>query len=102
MYCSLIKHTLSHYDLSFHYQVLYGIVIESNKGNLDFDNAIKRVMGNVHGVGELVAMHLLAVLSLTGNCINRDILRNATLGQAGTGEDFQRQKGHPLPDEECI
>ena len=82
MYYSLIKHTLTHYDLSFCYQVLYGIVIESNNGNLDFDNTIKRLMGNVDGVGKLVAMHLLAVLSLTGNCINRDYLRNATLGQA--------------------
>jgi hypothetical protein len=68
--------------LSFGYQVLYGIVVDSNNGNLDFDNAIKRVMTYVHGVGELVAMHLLAILSLTGNCINRDFLRNATLGQA--------------------
>jgi hypothetical protein len=82
MYCSLIKHTLTHYDSTFRYQVLYDIVIESNLGKLDFDTAIKRVMGNVNGAGELVAMHILAVLSLTGNCINRDFLRNATLGQA--------------------
>jgi hypothetical protein len=82
MYCLLINHTLTHYDSTFHYQVLYDIVIESNLGKLDFDTAIKRVMGNVDGAGELVAMHILAVLSLTGNCINRDFLRNATLGQA--------------------
>ena len=36
---------------------------------------------SVHGAGELVAMHILAVLTLTGNCINRDFLRMATLGQ---------------------
>jgi hypothetical protein len=82
MYCSLIKHTLTNYDLTFRYQVLYDIVIKSNLGKLDFDTAIKRVMANVDGAGKLVAMHILAVLSLTGNCINRDFLRNATLGQA--------------------
>jgi hypothetical protein len=40
------------------------------------------VTGNIKGAGDLVAMHLLAVLALMGNCINRDFLRNATLGQA--------------------
>jgi hypothetical protein len=61
---------------------LYGIVIESNRGHLDFENAIKKVTVNIKGAGDLVATHLLAVLSLTGNCTNRDFLRNATLGQA--------------------
>jgi len=56
-------------------------VIECNKGDLNFEQAIKKMTDSVHGAGELVAMHILAVLTLTGNCINRDFLRMATLGQ---------------------
>lgn len=62
--------------------MLYDIVIETNRGDLDFEQAVKKLTGTIYGVGELVAMHLLAVLTLMGNCINRDFLRNATLGQA--------------------
>jgi hypothetical protein len=61
---------------------LYDIVIKTNNGEINFDVAIKTLTGNVHGAGELTAMHVMAVLTLTGNCINRDFLRRATLSES--------------------
>jgi hypothetical protein len=53
--------------------------MKTNKGKIDFDVAMKTLTGNVKGAGELNAMHVMAVLTLTGNCVNRDFLRRATL-----------------------
>jgi hypothetical protein len=53
--------------------------MKTNKGEINFDVAMKRLTGNVKGAGELNAMHVMAVLTLTGNCVNRDFLRRATL-----------------------
>lgn len=53
-----------------------------NSGELDFDQALKLLSDNVQGAGALVSMHILSVLTLTGNCINRDFLGKATLGEA--------------------
>jgi hypothetical protein len=56
--------------------------MKANKGELDFDQAIKTISDNVRGAGALVSMHIMTVLTLSGNCLNRDFLRNATLGEA--------------------
>jgi hypothetical protein len=53
--------------------------MKTNKGKIDFDVAMKTLTGNVKGAGELNAMHVMAVLTLTGNCVNCDFLRRATL-----------------------
>ena len=58
---------------------MYDIVLKTNKGEIDFDVAMKSLTGNVKGAGKLNAMHVMAVLTLTGNCVNRDFLRRATL-----------------------
>jgi hypothetical protein len=50
-----------------------------NDGEIDYDIAIKTLISNVKGAQELNAMHVMAVLTLTGNCVNRDFLRRATL-----------------------
>jgi len=60
-------------------QVLYDIVMKINDGEIDYDIAIKTLISNVKGARELNAMHVMAVLTLTGNCVNRDFLRRATL-----------------------
>jgi hypothetical protein len=62
--------------------VLYDVVMRTNNRELNFHQALKYVSDNVHGAGGFTASHILAVLTLTGNCINRDFLRKATLGEA--------------------
>jgi hypothetical protein len=56
--------------------------MKTNNSEIDFDVAMKTLTGNVHGAGELTAMHVMAVLTLTGNCVNRDFLRRATLSES--------------------
>jgi hypothetical protein len=51
--------------------------MKTNKGKIGFNVAMKTVTGNVKGARELNAMHVMAVLTLTGNCVN--FLRRATL-----------------------
>ena len=53
--------------------------MKTNQGEIDFNVAIKTLTGKVQGARELTAMHVMAVLTLTGNCVNRDFLRRATL-----------------------
>jgi hypothetical protein len=53
--------------------------MKTNKGKIDFNVAMKTLTGKVKGAGELTAMHVMAVLTLTGNCVKRDFLRRATL-----------------------
>jgi hypothetical protein len=55
--------------------------MKTNKGEIDFYEAIKTIAGKVKGAAELSAMHVMAVLTLTGNCVSRDFLRMATLTQ---------------------
>lgn len=65
-----------------HIQVLYDVVLKANNGEIDFEQAIKIISDDVQGAGELVAMQVMAVLTLTGNCVNRDFLRKATLSES--------------------
>jgi hypothetical protein len=51
----------------------------ANSGKIGFDDSIKIINDHILGAGRLVAMHLLTVLTLTGNCVNREFLRRATL-----------------------
>jgi hypothetical protein len=51
----------------------------ANSGRIGFDECIKMINDHVLGAGKLVVMHLLTVLTLTGNCVNREFLRRATL-----------------------
>jgi hypothetical protein len=60
-------------------QVLYDVVMKINDGKINFDVAMKTLIGNVKGAREVNAMHVMAVLTLTGNCVNHDFLRRATL-----------------------
>jgi hypothetical protein len=53
--------------------------MKTNKGKIDFDVAMKTRTGKVQGAGELAVTHVMAVLTLTGNCINPDFLRRPTL-----------------------
>jgi hypothetical protein len=56
--------------------------MKTNKGEIDFNVAMKTLTGNVKGAGQLNAMHVMAVLTLTGNCVNRDFLRRATFSES--------------------
>ena len=58
---------------------MYDVVLKTNKGEIDFDQAIKTVTDKVKGAADLSAMHVMAVMTLTGNCVSRDFLRRATL-----------------------
>jgi hypothetical protein len=53
--------------------------MKTNQGEINFNVAIKTLTGKVQGARELTAMHVMVVLTLTGNGINRDFLRRATL-----------------------
>jgi hypothetical protein len=63
-------------------QVLYDVVLKANTGEINFEQALKRISEDIQGAGELVAMHVMAILTLTGNCLNRDFLRKATLTES--------------------
>ena len=69
---------------------MHDIVIKTNNGEINFDVAMKTLTGNVHGAGELIAMHVMAVLTLTGNCVNREFLRRATLSQSCKKQAMER------------
>jgi hypothetical protein len=53
--------------------------MKTNKGEIDFDEAINTLTEKVKGAADLSAMHVMAVLTLTGNCVSHDFLRRATL-----------------------
>jgi hypothetical protein len=57
-------------------------VLKANRNEIGFDEAMKMIQYRIHGAGALVAMHILTVLTLTGNCVNREFLRRATLTDA--------------------
>jgi hypothetical protein len=54
----------------------------ANSNELGFDEAIKMINDNILGAGSLTSMHMLTVMTLTGNCVNREFLRRATLSEA--------------------
>jgi hypothetical protein len=56
--------------------------MKTNKGEINFNVAMKTLTGKVQGAGELTAMHVMAVLTLTGNYVNCDFLRRATLSES--------------------
>jgi hypothetical protein len=64
------------------HQVLYQVVIKANNKDIGFDEALKIISDSVNGAGTLMSMHVLSVLTLTGNCLNRDFLRRASLTDA--------------------
>lgn len=49
-------------------QVLYLLMQKANNKDIGFDKAMKILTDNVKGAGTLTSMHLLSVLTLTGNC----------------------------------
>jgi hypothetical protein len=64
------------------HQVLYQVVIKANNKDIGFDEALKIISDSVNGAGTLMSMHVLSVLTLTGNCLNREFLRRASLTDA--------------------
>jgi hypothetical protein len=57
-------------------------VRRANNDEIGFDEALKIITQKVDGAGKLLGMHILSVLTLTGNCFNREFLRRATLTDA--------------------
>jgi hypothetical protein len=57
-------------------------VRRANNDEIGFDEALKIISERVDGAGKLMSMHILSVLTLTGNCFNREFLRRATLSDA--------------------
>jgi hypothetical protein len=59
------------------------IVEKANNEEIGFNEAVKIMNDKVQGAGSLMSMHILSVLTLMGNCVNREFLRRrATLSEA--------------------
>lgn len=57
-------------------------MLKANRNEIGFDEAIKMIKDSIRGAGSLVAMHILTVMTLTGNCVNREFIQRATLTDA--------------------